>query len=288
MNARPTVAGLVRAEVRKLASRASVRLTLAALAAIAIGTPLFLFLLTFVVAPTPEALEAGAEPVSFELATVLQTVLWFRNFFLFRAGLIAVVAVSFAGEFVARTLREDLVRPVSRGTVMLAKWSAIQVLVAAGVLLPLVLCAPLGLLFFGAEGELGEVLFAWALTWLGDVGFATLVVAISTLLRSVPGTIGGVFLYWVVDRVVGWGLYGVATFRSIFDSLFDQWKMPEMKQLVDVVVAVRPWLPSSAFDVAFEQQLDDPFVWQSFAALAIYTALSYALASWVFGRVDVD
>jgi ABC-type transport system involved in multi-copper enzyme maturation permease subunit len=204
-----------------------------------------------------------------------------------RAGIIAVVAVSFAGELTARTLREDLVRPVSRGQVMAAKWGAVQVLVAVCALLPLAVALAVGGLLF-PWADVREPLLGFALAWLGDVGFATLVVAISTLLRSVPGTIGGVFLYWVVDRVLGWVLWGVARFRGIFDQLFDAWKTPELKLAVDWVVAVRPWLPSSAFDVGFEQGFDAPLAWRSFVALAGYTVLAYLVASFAFRRIDVD
>lgn len=287
MSGRPTVADLLRAETIKLASRASARLLVAALVVIAVGVPGVLFLLSHAMDVPADAAAQGARPPAFDLATVLSVVLWMRNFFVVRAGIIAVVAVSIAGEITARTMREDLVRPVSRGQVMAAKWGAIQVLVAVCALLPLALALPLGALLF-ESADVREPLLGFALTWLGDVGFATLVVAISTLLRSVPGTIGGVFLYWVVDRVLGWALWGVAKFRGVFDALFDTWKTPELKQVVDWIVAIRPWLPSSAFDVNFEQGLGDPIAWRSFAALAGYTAIAYLVASVTFRRIDVD
>lgn len=288
MTGSPRLPALVRAEVVKLLSRTSVRLLLAAVVLIAVGTPVLMWLVTQAVQVSPEAREAGVDPLGLQLRSVLTSVLAIRNFFVFRAGLIAVVAVSFAGEFVARTLREDLVRPVSRATVLAAKWSAVQVLVAAGTVVPLLLSAALGALIFGVDGDVREVLLGWGLTWLGDAGFATLVIAISTLLRSVPGTIGGVFLYWVVDRALGWALWAVEKGRPFLDALLDNWKMTELKQVLVVLERARPWLPSSAFDVYWEQGLDDPFVWQSFAALAVYTALSYAAAAWLFTRVDVD
>lgn len=288
MSGGPPMLALVGAEVSKLLTRASVRLTLGAMVLAGVGVPALMFLLTLVVEVSPEAREAGADPFSFELARVLSTTLMLRNFFVFRAGLIAIVAVSFAGEFVARTLREDLVRPVSRGAVLAAKWGAVQVIVALATAIPLLLASLVGAVLFGVDGDLREALLGYALTWLGDAGFATLVVAISTVLRSVPGTIGGVFLYWVVDRALGWLLWAVEKGRSFLDALLDAWKMADLKQVLDRLEQARPWLPSSAFDVYWEQGLDEPVAWASFAALAMYTALSYAVAWWVFQRVDVD
>ncbi len=288
MSGRPALAGLVRAEFVKLSTRSSVRLTMGALVLVALFTPLLMWGVTQMMEVSAEAKEAGVDPLNFELSRVLSTTLAIRNFFLFRAGLIAVVAVSFAGEFVARTLREDLVRPVARSTVLAAKWGAIQVLVLLATVVPFVVSGLVGAVLFGVQGDLRETLLSWALTWLGDVGFATLVIAISTVLRSVPGTIGGVFLYWVVDRALGWFLWGVEKGRSFLNALLEAWKMTELRGLLDKMEQARPWLPSSAFDVYWEQGIEGPIVWQSFAALALYTVLSYGVAAWVFHRIDVD
>jgi ABC-type transport system involved in multi-copper enzyme maturation permease subunit len=296
---RPTLGALVAAEVRKLASRASVRLSLAVLLAIAIGVPLLMLLASHMITmPEPGAAPAPAQPGqpqvlvsppnAFEAGTALSIVLWLRNFFVFRALLIAVVAVAFAGEFVARTLREDLVRPVSRTSVLLAKWLALQVFVLAGAVVPLVVALPLALVLFGVTGDVAGAAQGFGLTWLGDAGFATLAMAVSVLLRSVPGTIGGIFLYWVIDRALGWLLRALEWGRDFFVQIFTAWKAPDLIVWLDRLIAARLWLPSYGFDVFSEFAPGDPQAWRPFAVLALYTALALALAITVFRRVDVD
>lgn len=291
----PSLLALARAETIKLSTRTSARLGLVAMVLLALGVPVFMQLLesAVVVTPPPDgvdpttAADAAAGALAFDVGSVLSGVLGFRNFFVFRAAIIAVVAVGFAGEIGARTLREDLVRPVHRWTVLLAKWLALQAFVLAGAVVPFVVAAAVGWLLFGG-GELGEVTTRYALTWLGDVGFASLVVALSLLSRSVPGTIGGVFLYWVVDRALGWALWGVDKGRALIEQFLDAAKLSDLTWMLDLVQQVRPWLPSSAFDLSWDYDPEAELVWQSFVALGGYTALSVGLAVWLFSRMDVD
>ncbi|MCB9680026.1 MAG: ABC transporter permease [Alphaproteobacteria bacterium] len=288
MSGIPHLSALVRAEVRKLASRTSVRLSIVALVLLGLVMPLILLLISSMVTVTTEAGQAQMKPPSFDAAMVLTTVLTMRNFFLFRAMVIAVVAVSFAGELVARTLREDLVRPVTRGTVLLAKWLALQVFVAVGLFVPLVVAGLLGLVCFGPGEGFVDTLLGAAITWAGDAGFATLVMGISLVLRSVPGTIGGVFLYWVLDRALGWGIKGAEKAQPLLEKLFEGWGMAEAATALHVAVFLRPWLPSSAFDIWWDYVPGAPLVWQSWVALVVYTALAYTVAWSVFRRIDVD
>lgn len=288
MSGTPKLASLVQAETRKLLSRSGVLLCVATLALLAVGLPTVMWLLSQMVTVSADNAEAGTNVPSVSMVTVLKFVLSARNFFLFRAMIIAVVAVSFAGEFTSRTLREDLIRPVTRARVLAAKWLALQVFVVIGALLPLVLAAPVGALFFGTDGDVAEVLAGFALTWLGDVGFATLVMAISLGLRSVPGTIGGVFMYWVLDRAIGLALWGAEAGRSLLTAVFNTWGLQDLERWVDVLVAVRPWLPSAAFNVYWDYDPDGAWLWQSYVALGGYTLAAYAFALWWFQRLDVD
>lgn len=283
----PGLAALVRAELDKLAHRTSSRIGIALVAAIAVLVPIGMLLVQMQFKLDPEAVAEGAKPFAFAGGTGVQMVLAARNFFVFRAMIIAVVAVSFAGEFVGRTLREDLVRPVSRSQVLLAKWIALQAFVLVGAVVPLVISLPLSALLFGTE-EITSSLSGYALVWVGDTGFATMVAAISLTIRSVPGTIGGVFLYWVVDQALGWALWAGEGLRPFLAGYAKQANALQMMESVDRVLALRAWLPSSAFNLYWDVVPGEPFPWQGAASLALLTAASYAWAWWWFHRVDVD
>ncbi len=300
MSATPSLAGIVRAETVKLSMRTSVRLTLAVLVLLAIGAPFLLFMVKSMVVgstvTTTSAIgvtattQATEGPTAVFMASALETVRFFHDLFLFRTLLIAVVAVSFAGEFVSRTLREDVLRPVSRTQVLLAKWLAIQVFVAAGTLVPVLVGGALGAVLLGVGGDTTGALSAWGLTWAGDAGFATMVMAISLATRSVPGTIGGTVLYWVFDKMLRIVLLGLEAARDqgLLDKLYQAYGLMPLSPLGDALIAARPFLPASAFDLAPSMFSSDPVGWQGFLALTLYTVGSGLVAWRVFTRIDID
>ena len=224
----------------------------------------------------------------FHAARAAQGALWARNFFVARAFLIWIVAEMFAGELVARTLREDLMRPVRRVTVFVAKLLAAQAFVAALVAVPLVVSFVVGAVLFGFQGGMGDVLLGYALAWVGDAGFVCMVAAIALWLRSVPGTVLGVFLYWVLDQALGWLLWGVEAARGWLAGMLQTRGMEDAIAALDRIVALRPWLPSSAFNLAWDASADPPIAWGSLASLAVLS-LTFSLAgARTFSRMDVD
>ena len=135
----PTLPVLISAEVRKLASRTSARVALGLLVLLGIGGPLLQLLVEQVIGRASAAGVGDGPEMPEMLATyAVSGVLQVRNFFLFRGLLIWVAAESFAGELVARTLREDLVRPVTRESLLVAKWAAVQAFVLASLVVPVV------------------------------------------------------------------------------------------------------------------------------------------------------
>ncbi len=283
---------LVEAEVRKLLSRTSVRLLLLLLLVIALGVPAVLAGLASLVEQVPDAGSVDAPAPQVDLrataATMVGAVRMVRSFFVFRVLLIAVVAVSVAGEFASRTLREDLVRPVSRQKVLAARWIALSLVVVAGAVVPLLASTPLALLLGAPGGEWESVLWSYGRMFLADIGFLTLVVAISIVLRSVPGTLGGVVLYFVLDRALGVALWAIESGAPMVVPMLEQAGISDGQAIVDVVAAVRPWLPSAAFNLEGEVGDDGAVVRETAGALAIYTALAYVVAAWRFQTVDVD
>lgn len=284
----PSIGMLASAELAKLGSRVSFRVAVGVL--IAMGALMPIGMLLVQIAIRQATAEAGTQAPDIELtmSNSVDMVLRMRNFFVVRALIIWVVAEAVAGEWVARTLREDLLRPVHRSAVLAAKWIALQGFVALAALVPLALSMLLGVLFFGVSGELLPAVQRFALSWLGDAGFATMVVMIAMLLRSVPGTVVGVFLYWVLDQTLGWVLWGLETGRGLIENLVERYAVQGALSALDAVIAARPWLPSAAFNVYWDFVPGEELQWQSFAALVLYTVLSYAIADRFFNRMDVD
>ncbi len=284
----PLLADLVVAETRKLFGRFMVRASLSLLVSVGLVLPFLLLGITMMIDTSGEAAAAGANTEPFEAATALKALLGIRNYLLFRAMLIAVVAVSVAGEFVSRTLREDLLRPVSRLQVLTAKLAALEVFVAASVVLPALCCLAASVLIFGWTGDITENLTRWGLSWAGDAGFCVLVVALAFAIRSVPGTLLGVFVYYLVDRALGFVLWGLEKARPMLEGAIEKLGLQDLATLLDNLEAVRPWLPSSAFSLDWDYTAATGVPLQSIVALLLYTALSYGAAAVVFERIDVD
>ncbi len=207
-----------------------------------------------------------------------------RNFFVLRAFLILVGAQSVAGELQARTLREDLLRPVPRWSVVVAKWGALATWIAASLGIAWVIGALGGSLLLGTDGPWGEVALGYVASWACDVGFATLVMAISLAVRGVAGTVMGVFLFLVLDTFLGWGLTILAWAAGI--DVIRQ-SAGAMAGLLDLVVKANPWLPSSAFAAWRGVAPDAPWVWQSFVALLLVTLVAMVATERQLSRLDV-
>ena len=159
--------------------------------------------------------ESLAESLVYAAPTGIAWALEVRNFFVFRIVVIAVAAVAIAGELQARTLRDVLVRPVSRPSALAAKLGAIAVWIGVATGLTWLFAAAISAGLFGvsmpepdptATEQLRSTSAAWlwtalafVLTWLTDVVVACIVAAVATVTRSVVLTIVGVILLYTVD-----------------------------------------------------------------------------------------
>ncbi len=227
----------------------------------------------------------NAELLSFTAQDTMAWTLTLRNFLVFRLFLITLAAMTLAGEFRNRTLREDLVRPVSRDAALWSRWIALQAFVLAGLVLPWLVSLVAGVAVHGELGDLGAVTRNYAATWLADMGFSTFVMAISLLVKSVPGTVVGTFMYWLLDLVFGLFLWGLEALKPLVETQVAA--DDPIVGLMQTAAALRPWLPSQAFN--FYQNVNDAggFVWQSMASLAVITVLSALVATTTFRRLDV-
>ncbi len=277
----PTLlAALWRAELLKLLSRIPARLGLVIATALAVTAPTMLWWLG-----SSEMVVNGSlmsDSLSLDAATGTLWTLKVRNFYVMRVFILVLAALSFAGELKARTLREDLLRPVPRAAVLVAKWAALSTWVAATVLISWGVSFAAGAVLLGLDGGWSPSVQAHLATVAADLGFAALALSVAVFARSVAGTIAGVFLFLVLDTMLGWFLWFAGMMR---DSM-----PPEMMELpapVNWLLASTPWLPSSAFAVWFELANEVDPSWQAWASLSLITVLSLGLAERWFARMDV-
>ncbi len=191
------------AEWHKLMSRIFARAGLVLALLIGIGMPPFLYLLKWggLVAGnriwtelSPENEAIPWTPIDMDSGLIYA--LWMRNFFIMAAFLILLASVSFAGEFKAKTLREDMLRPVPRDMLLLAKWSALVAWAALALLLTWLPCTLESFVLFRGGGNMLLVTEGFMASWLVDVSIISAGLFLAVLTRSVPITLLGlIFLY---------------------------------------------------------------------------------------------
>lgn len=201
-----------------------------------------------------------------------------RNvFFVGRMVLVALVALSAAGEYRGRTLREDALRPVPRWAVPVAKWVALCAWSAASLLVALLFSAGLSVPLFGAGGSWLHIAIAYGGTFIGDCALAAIVLLAAFALRSVVATIVTGFLFWMVNTLPMWGLWALQKVIAAFGAV----------EYVKQVRGLRVWLPGSALDTWVEYWLDGVWAWQSFLVLGLMLVLGLVGSALVFRRIDV-
>lgn len=262
-------------ETRKLLSRGIGRFGLIVALGLGMFGPLWLRWISGMQA------DFNGTPVS-QMVTLTgaDALLWsltFRNLMVMRLILVGLVAVSIAGEYHARTLRDDLVQPVPRWSVLVAKWGAYGTWLAIGAALSWLVGMVLGAILFGTDGPWRDAAIGWTVTVLCDTGFAAVTLAVAVLLRSSIGTLIGMVGFMALDAFAGLFLWALETFG----------RSAELPAALEFAVQARPWLPSSAFGAWQAWNGGDPFAWQHFAALAVYTALGLAVGILRFNRLDV-
>lgn len=270
--------GLFLAEVLKLHSRASARVGIVGLLAIAAAGPLAMALRAAMTVEgnlfvTPE----------FSAPNAVRWSLYLREFYVVHALLIVLALQSYAGELQARTLREDLVRPVRRELVLLAKWGALATWSFLTLLLQLAVASVAALVLHPATGatEWQDVLGAHAAAWAVEVGFAASALAVGVATRSVAGGIAGMFLFILFERIAAGVVWVVRGFVTAVENPAD------VQPMFRWISATGPWFPSSGWSVWQELANAAPITWQAWAALAIWTLLSVVVAERIFARTDV-
>lgn len=273
----PAFQGLVEAEIRKLFSRLPAKVGLVLALLVGLGVPSLqggwqLFGVYVIKADVSRM--SAVDP-----AWLMYVTLFMRNLFLMRVILIVLGSLLFAGEFQSRTLREDLLRPVTRTSVLLAKWAALVAYCFVNLGLTLIPGSLIAVIGYGTGGDWADTTLRYASTFLADAGFCSLVLLIAIASRSVPGTIAGMFLFYLTDLAAGAALSVLASFPSI----------PMQEQVRAALLGVKPFMPSAAFAAWNGGALwsADSWTWQSFTSLALITLVSLVIADQVFRRMDV-
>lgn len=129
-----------------------------------------------------------------------------RNFFVLPLLLVLAGASSLSGELADNTLREVLVRPVPRWSVVAAKVVALSALSALTLIATALTALVGGALMFTTEGEMGPVMSGFLMSWLSDLGLITMTLLVASFSRSVGGVVVGLALYLMVDWLLQGGL----------------------------------------------------------------------------------
>ncbi len=273
-------AALVTAETRKLFSRTSARIGLSIAAVIGVGVPLLRGIWRMI----EVRLAISADLVPAEVLGEIDASDWVfwslavRNFWIFRVILIVVGALVFAGEYQSRTLREDMLRPVPRWSVLLSKWLALTIWVGATIAITFVCSSLLGIIAWGPSGAAwGDVALGYLSTLATDAGFAALILCVAVATRSVPGTIAGVVVFYFLEFSIWIGLW-------VLQMAPIQGIPPQAKDVAENAVK---WLPSAAFGVWTGAYTSVPWSWQGFTSLGILTLLSLVIAERLLARLDV-
>jgi len=270
------------AETRKLFSRLTARLGLVLMAVSAVATVLFIRWIdtsglsvtnsssgvTSTLGDTYDYLGSDGALMALVPRNVL---------FVGRFVIVALVALSGAGEFKRRTLREDVLRPVPRGAVVLAKWFAVCVWAAVSLGITGVFASALAVPLFGLHGAWGNLAVAYASTFVGDCALAAILLLVAFAVRSVVATLVVGFLFWMINTAPMWLMWAGQKIAGMLGAV----------DAVHSIRAWRVWLPGAALDTWLEYLLDGTWAWQSFVMLGALLVGGLTSAILVFRRIDM-
>lgn len=262
------------AEVMKLLSRPLARVGWVVLG----GLGLAVVLVVNVVGGA--ALEVNGQPTSLAASPAdgVLFALVVRNFYVSQVLVLVLAATSMAGEYQLRTLREDLLRPVPRWVVLMAKWAALVTWSSAALVIQWVVTVVAAFLFLSAESDTlwSDVFGGYVIAVASDASFAAAALMVAVLTRSLTSTIAATFLFLVFEG----GLWAVLW---IGQSL----RGTEIPSWLEAILDALPFLPSSAWSLATQVGTGNVPPTASIVSLVLITVVSLVVAERVFDRVDV-
>lgn len=214
-----------------------------------------------------------ADMVKYSAVTAGSWALNARNFFVLPMLLLLCTASSLVGELNDRTLREVVVRPVSRLSVLLAKLLSLVTLSFVSLIATFVPALLVGLVCFGvpeAPADIGPLVLGYAASLASDLAVISLGLLASLFVGSVGGVVVGSVFLLLADLAL-WGMLQVLGMIGVSAA----------KELV-------PWTLGNALDAWQGWQPDgDGWEWQRFVALLVVFSLSSAATLGRFSRMDV-
>lgn len=210
-----------------------------------------------------------SQMVEFSAGATAGWALRLRNFLVLPLVLLLATAASLAGELGDQTLREVLVRPVPRWSVLAAKTIVLASLAAVTLVLTLLPSLGAGAAFFGTDGptSVQDVLLGYAASGLSDLGLIAIGLLVSTFVRSVGGVVVATMLFLMGDMAV----------RGVLQGM--QWMG------VEGAATVQRAMPGNALSCweGFTGSWDAP----AFVGMGVLLIVGYGLTWWRFQRMDV-
>ena len=200
-----------------------------------------------------------------------------RNLLILPLLLLLATGSTLAGELADSTLREVLVRPVSRVSVLAAKLIALLTLSAVSLLAALLPSLAGGAALFGMDGPTVDLLLGYAATLGTDLGIISFGLLASTLVRSVGGVVVSVILLLIFDggaRLLLWGR----------EKLVDMMRASQ-GDYTEAAVHYSQLLPGAALDCW--KGWSDGWAWEPFAGLAALVAICLTATLVRFTRMDI-
>jgi ABC-2 type transport system permease protein len=257
---------MVAAELRVVFGRASGRLALA----VALTVGVLAVALMYAAHEYARDAQVNGAPafVSFSATECASWALRGRNFFVLPLLLLLCGASALGGELGDHTMRELLVRPVSRASVVLAKLSALAALSLATLALTFVPALAGGGLFFGLTPDLlPPLVLGYLASWGRDLGLLSMVFLCSTFVTSVGTAVVVVVLVLMADLGA-----------RLLLKLVAMMGVPRAE-------AVAQFLPGAALD-AWEHW-DTGWAWQPLVALFVLTTVAIIATIVRLDRMDV-
>jgi len=200
-----------------------------------------------------------------------------RNFLILPLLLLLATGGTLAGELGDSTLREILVRPVSRWSVLLAKLAALMTLSAVCLLATLIPSLVGGAALFGMEGPTVDLLLGYAATLGTDLGIISFGLLASTVVRSVGGVVVSVILLLIFDggaRLLLWGR----------EKLLDMMRATQ-GDYTEAAVHYSQLLPGAALDCW--KGWTDGWAWEPFVGLSVLVTICLTVTVVRFSRMDI-
>lgn len=268
------------AEINKLLSRTSARLGLFASGLLSI---LGAFVLAWMAGSEVEVNGLGATDVLGNHYGPYGAAVWglaARQFTLVHYGALIVCATaSVAGEFGAKTLREDLLRPVARWEVLIAKWLSLCAWSALALFLTVIGSQLTVLVSIGPQSApWSDLVQLYALVYASDCCLAALVVLCGVMTRSVALSVGAMMAFVACNFIV-WA--GIKALRPVLSFVLG---LPDW---VTQLLELEPYLPSAALAAWLTPMFSNDVLWQNVVALMAYTVGGLVVAVLWFERSDV-